>query len=247
MRHHHNRMANSCMKPVASVFGLALLATMTSGPAQAAQVHVRPVILDIQAPAMTGNLTFRNLGNEKVTAQVRVFRWVQRKGRDVLEPTRAVVASPPMLRLMLQRENVVRVVRTQKSRVHGEEAYRVIVDEIPDRRKKTGGVVFAVRYSIPVFFHTPEATPPKLSWAARRMKGRLVIAATNAGDRHARLADLAVLNAAGQPLKTFPGLAGYVLGHATRAWVVPVRGAVNTVIIRGKGPNGTFRQKIRVR
>ncbi len=243
----HNRMTNSGAKFAAVGFGLAFLAALAGQPALGAQVHVRPVILDIQAPAMTGNLTFRNLGNEKVTAQVRVFRWVQRQGRDVLEPTREVVASPPMLRLMPKRENVVRVVRTKKSNVRGEEAYRVIVDEIPDRRKKKGGVVFAVRYSIPVFFHAPGATPPKLSWAARRMKGRLVIAASNTGDRHARLADLAVLNAAGKPLKTFPGLAGYVLGHATRAWVVPIKGSVSTVIIKGKGPNGTFRQKIRVR
>jgi fimbrial chaperone protein len=227
---------------------LAGLAMMLAFPgAQAAQVHVRPVILDIQAPAMTGNLTFRNLGKDRVTAQVRVFRWTQRKGRDVLEPTREVVASPPMLRLSPRRENVVRVVRTKKSAVRGEEAYRVIVDEIPDRRKQQGGVVFAVRYSIPVFFRAQNATPPRLRWLAKRRGGRLIIAATNSGDRHARLTDLRVSTTGGQTLKTFRGLAGYVLGHSTRAWIVPAKSAVSAVIIRGKGPNGAFRQKVRVR
>ena len=214
---------------------------------EAAQVHVRPVNVQVMAPAAASRLTLKNLGRAPITAQVRVFRWIQKDGRDQLLPTREVVASPPLLRLRPGRENVVRIVRTVKRAVRGEESYRLIVDEIPDRRKVKQGVVFAVRYSIPVFFTARNAKPPKLSWQAQKKGRRLIIRVRNLGDKHARLSDMTISAAGGGVIARMKGLAGYVLGKSSMAWVVSARRIPATLVIRGKRQNGPFTAKVRVR
>jgi fimbrial chaperone protein len=230
--------------PSAAVMMLAGTFTM----AEAASIHVRPIGIELQAPAAASVLTLTNKGRDLVTAQVRVFRWKQSGGKDILEPTRDVVASPPILRMRPGRENVIRVVRVSKRPVKGEESYRLIIDQIPDRRRKGVGVVFAMRYSIPVFFHDRAATPPRVSWRATRKGRTLVLTARNTGARHERITKLKVVTGKGKSLVISKGLAGYVLGNSTRVWRVKTRVPMTGVItVKGLGINGPFSRKVRIR
>ncbi len=224
---------------------MALAGAVTS--AEAASIHVRPIGIELQAPAAASVLTLTNRGRELITAQVRVFRWKQAGGKDVLEPTRDVVASPPILRMRPGRENVIRVVRVTKRPVKDEESYRLIIDQIPDRRRKGVGVVFAMRYSIPVFFHARTATPPRISWQAARSGRLFVLTARNAGARHERITKLRIVTGRGKSLVISRGLAGYVLGNSTRVWKVKTRVPLTGVVtIKGQGINGPFSKKVRV-
>ena len=228
--------------------GAAMLTAMATWPTHAAQLLVRPVNIQLKAPAATSKLVLTNRGRTPITAQVRLFRWTQKNGRDVLERTRMVVASPPLLKMRPGREYIVRIVRLAKIPVRGEEAYRLLVDEIPQKKLKGSGVVFALRYSIPVFFQQPGATPPKVSWQAFSRKGRLILRATNAGQLHERIVGLKLTLPGGRTKTLYPGLAGYVLGNSVRQWVARVsirKGA--TLTIRGQGINGPFTAKVRVR
>lgn len=229
---------------------LSLLMTgaLAGAAAQAAQLHVRPVNLQLIAPKQASKLVLANRGNTPISAQVRVFRWVQKNGKDTLVRTRDVVASPPLLKMRPRAENIVRVVRLIKRPVQGEESYRLLVDEIPQKRRLQGsGVIFALRYSIPVFFTAPDATPPKVSWSATTQKGWLVLNARNAGQRHDKISKLKVVMN-GRTHTLHAGLAGYVLGGAKRTWVTRVRARRGAVItIKGQGVNGSFAAKVRVR
>ncbi len=218
------------------------------GAAHAAGLQVKPVGIELQAPAAASKLVLTNKSRKPITAQVRIFRWKQKNGRDVLERTRMVVASPPLLKMRPRREYIVRVVRLSKTPVAGEESYRLLVDEVPQRKRRQTGVIFALRYSIPVFFVQPGATPPKVSWRARVRNGRLVLMANNAGQRHEKISKLRVVLPGGRVKTLFPGLAGYVLGKSARQWQTPLKvrkGA--TITIKGQGINGPFAAKARVR
>ena len=234
--------------PAAGLAGFALIGAAGGWPAQAAQLHVRPVMIELTSPAAASKLVLTNRGRTPITAQVRLFRWIQKNGRDVLERTRMVVASPPLLKMQPGRDNIVRIVRLSKVPVQGEETYRLLVDEIPQKKPKGSGVVFALRYSIPVFFRQPGATPPKVSWQAFSRKGRLILRASNAGQLHERIVGLKLALPGGRTKTLYPGLAGYVLGNSARQWVAKVsvrKGAALT--IRGQGINGPFVAKVRVR
>ena len=192
------------------------------GVSSAAQLRVEPVLLELNAPAAAGTLTLRNDEDSEVTIQTRVLRWSQTAGKENLEPTTDVVASPPAVTLAPGADYVVRVVRVSKEPVRGEESYRIIVDQLPKVRKQQARAVnLLIRQSIPVFFRGKELNLPAISWSMRSEAGKLVVAASNAGDERLRIASLRLKDSSGATISFGDGLVGYVLGRSSMSWVAP--------------------------
>jgi fimbrial chaperone protein len=197
-----------------------LIATAPSG--SAASLQVSPTSLDIAAPGTTTTITLNNPGDIALKAQIRVYRWSLVNGEEHLEPATDVVASPPIASLQPKADYVVRVVRTSKAPIAAEETYRLVVDEIPERKDlPTRAVVMAFRYSIPVFFQPAAGGTPNLAWSVQTRNGKTYLSATNTGTRRVRLADLQVDSGKGQPVTIAKGLAGYVLARSSMSWVAP--------------------------
>jgi len=73
--------------------------------------------------------------------------------KDILTPTTAVVASPPIASLKPGGENLVRIVRVARTPVTARESYRVLVDQLPNPKGYKPGVVgILVRHAIPLYF-----------------------------------------------------------------------------------------------
>ena len=189
--------------------------------AGATQLRVEPVLLELNEPAATGTLTLRNDGDAEVAVQTRVFRWSQSAGRESLDPTTDVVASPPMVRLAPHADYTVRIVRTSKQPVHGEESYRVIVDQLPDVGSRPANTVaILIRQSIPVFFRAVQLLRASLTWSAVREHDGIVLSVTNAGDERVRIASLRVRDRVGSTIGFGDGLVGYVLGQSTMNFII---------------------------
>jgi fimbrial chaperone protein len=201
---------------------LTVLLVCPSGTLQAASLQVAPVLVEVPAPGAAATMKLRNEGNQPLDAQIRVFQWTQVDGADVLTPTNDVVASPPVASLRPNTDYTVRIVRTKKEPVAKEEAFRLLIDELPQAAPgAASGVNIALRYSIPVFFTTPASAAPKLKWELQQRANKPVIVASNAGDRRIRLAKLKVTDGKGGIANFGDGLAGYVLGHSARVFAVP--------------------------
>lgn len=210
---------------IKSCFVRASLTALFASPCampQAASLQVAPVLVEVPAPGATATMKLRNEGTKPLDAQIRIFQWTQVDGADVLTPTSDVAASPPVASLRPNTDYTVRIVRTKKESAAKEEAYRLLVDELPE---STGGqsssVNIALRYSIPVFF-TVAGAPPKLSWELQQRANKPVIVASNSGDRRIRLAKLKITDGKGGVANFGDGLAGYVLGHSSMSFPVPV-------------------------
>jgi fimbrial chaperone protein len=198
----------------------ALFASPCAMP-QAASLQVAPVLVEVPAPGATATMKLRNEGTKPLDAQIRIFQWTQVDGADVLTPTNDVVASPPVASLRPGTDYTVRIVRTKKEPATKEEAYRLLVDELPEAAGgQAASVSIALRYSIPVFF-TVTGAPPKLSWELEQRANKPVIVASNAGDRRIRLAKLKITDGKGGVANFGDGLAGYVLGHSSMSFPVP--------------------------
>ena len=134
---------------IATLAFACLAATDTS----AASLRVAPVMLDVAGGAATTTLRVWNTDKAAVKIQVRVFRWTRKNGEDILTPTKDVVVSPPLSTLKPGGENLVRIVRVANAPVAEREAYRVLVDQLPDPKAKKAGVVsILVRHAIPLYF-----------------------------------------------------------------------------------------------
>lgn len=193
---------------------------VASSPAAAGSLQVSPVLIDVPAPAVAATVNVANLGDDAVTAQVRVFKWVQENGADKLVETKDVVVSPPIAKLKPDTKSVLRVVRRAKTAPQGEESYRIVIDQVPDKKARSGsGLTFALRYSIPVFFGGLDNENAPLIWEVASKGGQTIVTATNAGSRRVRLADLKIKTGSGS-LTIGKGLAGYVLPRSTMSWTV---------------------------
>lgn len=189
--------------------------------AHGAALQVAPVLLDVRAGA-TATLSLRNESPRPIDAQTRVFRWTQANGEDVLEPTEAVVASPPSVTLSSRVDYTVRIVRATRQALEQEEAYRLLVDELPDvSRGAAGTVALVLRHSIPVFFAPQDVGEPRLVWSAQRSGGRLTVTLRNDGARRVRLSRMRVSDGGGASISFGDGLVGYALAGSTMRWTRP--------------------------
>lgn len=204
---------------------------MVCGVAGASGLQVAPTSLEFPAASHAQGLWLTNTGTDALHAQVRVFHWTQADGKDVLTPTLALVASPPMLTLAPGAQQLVRVIRLGTSVASGEGAYRLLVDELPQpEQQKQTGVRYVLRYSIPVFVE-PATAPDaaaiagSLRWSLVRQDTGVALQVQNTGAVHAQLADVSLLPPGGTPITASAGLLGYVLPGMTMRWPLKISAA----------------------
>jgi fimbrial chaperone protein len=186
-----------------------------------ASLRVAPTTLSFTAPTNAGTLTLRNEGSVPISVQLRPFAWHQLGGTDQLQTTRDVVVSPPMATLAPGVDYVVRVVRVVKRKVVGEEAYRILIDELPAPGQGQGNVSVLIRYSVPAFFADPWAVRADVIWSLNPDASGVRLSAINQGDRHFRVANLKARLAQGTTQSLRDGLVGYVLGRSEVMWRLP--------------------------
>lgn len=199
---------------VVMIGGLGLM--LDCAASRAGSLQVTPVLIDVQVPAAASKLELRNVGPNLLNAQIRVYRWTQEGGADHLVETRDVVVSPPLAQVPANGEQLVRIVRLSKQPVRGEESYRLIIDELPQSNIRKGASVnFSLRYSVPVFFGaaTDRLRPPE--WQVSQQAGRLLVTATNGGDRRIRISRLKISSSRVGTVSFGNGLAGYVLARSS--------------------------------
>ncbi len=77
-------------------------------------------------------LWIQNQGSEATTMQVRIVRWQQQDGFERYQPQQDVVASPPVVRIEKGKKQLIRLIKQSPVPAGVEQAYRIIVDEIPN-------------------------------------------------------------------------------------------------------------------
>ena len=145
----------------------------------------------------------------------------------------------PILTVRGGAPSTVRLVRVSKAPVSGEETYRLLIDEIPDRKNLQAGTVALARPSKSAGVFSPETmrTPAQLAWKAVERKGKLVIEASNTGQRRVKLSKLSVIDENNHDLVKNGGLA-YVLGGQTKAWELSGAAAGKTLTIKAESDTG---------
>lgn len=211
------------MPILAIVLGLSVAFAQ---PAAAASLRISPIGIDMAASDHAASMTLVNTGAEPVNLQLRIFKWTQANGEEVLEPTSEMLVSPPATTIPAGASYTVRIARQSTAPVQLEASYRVFIDELPkptDPRTLGQGVAMVLRTSLPVFVVDPNAFA-QLSWKVWRDANGLHAEAINNGKRHAKILGLAVQPADGAPLSFGNGLNGYVLAGARKRFDLKIDG-----------------------
>lgn len=200
----------------------------------ASGLQVSPVSVTLSATHAADGLWLSNTGDQVLHAQVRVFRWTQVDGKDVLTPSQDLVISPPMLSINPQAQQLVRTIRMGPPLPVGsaEESYRLLIDELPVNGGKKSQLQFVLHYSVPVFVQSQvlESDSTKaensalrgvtLSWSLHQDGDVVSLDVSNAGTAHAQLASIDFVDKKGEKHSLNPGLLGYVLPGSRMRWVL---------------------------
>lgn len=209
-----SRAANALR--VAAVVGAFVPGVRT----HAGTLQISPVMVELQADQPAAGVSLHNSGEKLLYGQVRVFAWSQTGTGDVLEPTQSVVASPPIVQIAPNGDQLVRLVRVVRGPVPAEQSYRLLIDEIPSAdAAPAAGVQVRLRYSVPVFVAAavPNAQP-KLGWYLSKRDGAWFLTVENQGVRHVQIGALTLRNATGESYAVSNGLFGYALAGVRREW-----------------------------
>ena len=204
------------MRPV--VLPLLVLALATGGAHARGQLQTRQTGIDMPAGVRAGRLVLANSGDKPVAAQIRVYKWTQAKGDDVLDPSNELTASPAIVEIPAGAEQLIRVVRADAAPLTSEQAYRVVVDELPGDpdADATNAVTVRMRFLLPAFVRAENALAPDVACA---LAGG-TLTCRNRGGRAAQMGATTLVGSAGRSAEITPGLLGYVLAGATRSWPV---------------------------
>lgn len=224
------------MKPLFRRICLASMLGVAAGQAHAAAtILLWPIDPWLSAETKATELWIQNQGNSATTMQVRIVRWKQEGGYERYSAQQDVVASPPIVTIGKGSKQLIRLIKQGTVPMGVEQAYRIIVDEIPQPDAKADpalGLKLQMRYSIPLFVygqgiptikegaHHALVDTKNLSWRVAQEGGQPVLEVRNQGDVHVRLSQVA-LEQGGQKRTIAEGLLGYVLPHSARSWPVP--------------------------
>ncbi len=221
----------------ARAVGLLMMASLSTAGADAnaaATILLWPIDPWLGSETKATELWIQNQGNEPATMQVRIVRWRQESGDERYQPQTDVVASPPIVTIQKGARQLIRLIKQTEVPPGKEQAYRIIVDEIPPSSSSQGqmGIKLQMRYSIPLFVYGqgittyPESAnhalvePRDLSWQVVRENGKPALQIRNQGDVHVRLTAVSARQG-GQTRAIADGLLGYVLPGETRSWPLP--------------------------
>lgn len=218
---------------LASVLGVTAVAT--SQAQAAATILLWPIDPWLSAETKATELWIQNQGNSATTMQVRIVRWKQEEGFERYTAQQDVVASPPIVTIGKGSKQLIRLIKQGSVPMGVEQAYRIIVDEIPQpdaKAEPTIGLKLQMRYSIPLFVygqgiptikegaHHALVESKNLSWRVTQEAGHPALEVRNQGDVHVRLSQV-TLDQGGQKRTVADGLLGYVLPGSTRSWPIP--------------------------
>lgn len=137
------------------LFGLTA-ALVSAGANSAATILLWPIDPWLAAESNATELWIQNQGNTPTTMQVRIVRWRQDEGFERYQPQQDVVASPPIVRIEKGSKQLIRLIKQSTVPAGVEQAYRIIVDEIPQPDsgdKPQMGLKVQMRYSLPLFVY----------------------------------------------------------------------------------------------
>lgn len=220
-------------------------------PAAASSLLIWPIYPVIESHQEASALWLENRGNATANMQLRIFSWSQQGGDDHYHPQQSIIGSPPMMAIAPGERQLVRLIRQTPPPPGQEQAYRIIVDEIPALSANNeapaaprAAVRLQMRYSLPLFVYGEGASPPEritsssapypgLSWKIVQQEGASQLEIHNTGQHHVRLSQVA-FEQSGQRSEVANGLLGYVLPGQVQRWPLP----------QGLRPTGELHAKI---
>ncbi len=210
---------------------------ISSSVSAAINIALWPINQHINSGEKSSILWLKNAGKDNADISVRVLEWHQKAGGNYFSDQNDINIVPSIIGIMPGDKAFVRFFVSPSAHPVMEQAYRIIVDELP-HFSNTGHdkVALRMRYVLPLFVagsktplawqqkgDNPATHYPDVTWHISADKGHNIIVFQNSGPVHARLSDISLKDGQRQHMSVslHPGLLGYILPGETLSMPLP--------------------------
>ncbi|MEQ1581657.1 MAG: fimbria/pilus periplasmic chaperone [Steroidobacteraceae bacterium] len=227
-----------------------MLSLAAAVPAAAGNFSVAPVRIELSKGQPTAVMTVHNNDDAPLLVQASALAWSQPGGEDLTEPTRELLATPPIFTLAPNSDQIVRVALRREPDATRELAYRLLLAEVPQPATKDfTGLRVALRLSLPVFVQPKTGASPDVKWTATRTgTNALRVSATNLGTQHLQVTDFE-LRFPGSVDTVKASVTRYVLPGSTISWALTTPSGASAAagaVVHGFSDSGEFSADIQV-
>jgi len=187
----------------------ALLALMT--PCWANGLAVSPLTLSLKPNQQMTALTVTNTGTKTLLVQGKVMNWANSTDLLGSEKASEIILTPPLFKLEPKGKQLVRVGwMRQTPPPDAEQAFRVILQEVPSPLDMSNGLKVTLAISLPLFADASSPSIHRMDLELPDLDSSPQIQLKNRGTRHQRFTYIKVIDAEQQVLLEAPQLL-YVL------------------------------------
>lgn len=214
--------------------------------ANAGGLGVNPVNLVIDAKSNIGSVKLTNQSTKQETAKIEVMKWEQKDGKDVYTPTTDLVVTPPVAKVPAQDFQLLRVGLVKARDVNQEMAYRLFINEVPNKTKTAGTHVNMVLHINMPIFVKPAQEQRDLHWTAKKSGAKdVVVKLANKGNVHAKISKLQLFEANQEKPAFEQSVFTYVLPKQHASWNLKLPKSLNgTVKLVATTDNGEVSENI---
>jgi fimbrial chaperone protein len=193
------------------------------GIAVGAGLDIQPIKIYLDARSRIDKLTVKNVSDDDLSLQVRVFTWSQNaNGRDQYEETTDIIIFPKIMKVLKGEEKFIRV-GTNLTPLGDERTYRIYIEEIPVERPKPeeGATVrMTMKIGVPVFISPLKSDPKGAIQSFSMSNGKPIIEVKNTGNIHFIITSLNIKGTNDKDREIFSKELGgwYVLNGASRTY-----------------------------
>jgi len=212
--------------------GVGMVTLLGCDLATAADWGIDPVRVELSQEHKTASVTVKNDSDQPTTMQIQAVAWSQVDGKDVFQPSKDLLVSPPIVTIAPKSEQLIRVALRREAEANKELTYRINLLEVPSTLANDFmGVQVALAVGLPVFVQSLKGNAiPNLSWNASRLKdGEIKVVAKNQGNGHIQISDFSL--SASDTGKVIADQSGttYVLAGQTHEWKLKTN-SLNSVV-----------------
>jgi fimbrial chaperone protein len=182
---------------------------------------MQPGVLSVTSAAPIAQFEFSSLSAQTRVFEVRVLRWTQSGGQDVLTPDNGLIVVPTVFSVEPYQTVIIRIEQRASGAPSVEQSYKVIVtDVVPGAATPPPNA----RHLESTLFVQPAKPAPAAAFMLKTSaQGQADLVVTNHGNAHLYLGNVSIKIA---QRDVYAGtLAGYVLANSTRTFHLRVTGA----------------------
>lgn len=187
-------------------------------PAQAGSLSISPIRVYLEDDFNLSSIKITNNSENTKLTEIKVFRWIQQDGQDILLPSDELLVTPAVFSVGAGESQTLRVGILSGVPKNKEKSFRIVISGVNTEHEGSQSVGFNLNYSLPVFYKTRNAKS-QLNWTYNPDKGVLTV--VNTGDSH-RLVSKVTLSSPDSVSGNDWSEEGlfYVLAGASRDWKV---------------------------